>query len=328
MILNRLKKNLKKRKAWTKQANVQAFRLYDRDIPEYPFIVDVYHDHFLIYDKGRKEDEKDQTHLEELIECIKSDFCSNEEKIEVKTRRRLRNRQTENAQYRRLSREGKGSRFVVEEGDFKFWVNLKDYLDTGLFLDHRPLRSRIKKLAQAHFKDHQKPMKFLNLFCYTGAVSIAAAKGGAITHSIDMSNTYLDWAKDNFALNGFNENEHSFDRADVMSYLANPSEKMSEVEKYDVIYCDPPTFSNSKKMEESFEIEREQTFVIHACMNRLKALGTLFFSTNKRNFKLSPHLAEQYTVQNITQQSIPSDFHDQKIHSCFILKHKKGNATV
>lgn len=313
MILNRLKKNLKKRQAWTKQANVQAFRLYDKDIPEYPFLVDVYGDYFVIYDKGRKDDEKDQAKLEELIEVVSNDLARNAGQVIVKSRHRQRNRQQENSQYDKLADEN--LEFSVQEGDCQYLVNLSDYLDTGLFLDHRPLRTKIKKICHNFQKSQGASPSFLNLFCYTGAVSVAAAKAGAQTTSVDMSNTYIAWAQKNFELNQLPLDQHHFLREDVLKYLSQRPQQ-----KYDMIYCDPPTFSNSKKMKETFEIEREQLFIIGACMDRLRPDGTLYFSTNKRNFKLDEQVAKQWHVTVTTAQSIPKDFHDQKIHQSFEIK--------
>jgi 23S rRNA (cytosine1962-C5)-methyltransferase len=323
LIKNRLQKNLKKRQAWTKQANIQAFRLYDKDIPEYPFLVDIYGDYFVVYDKGRKDDEKDHNHLEELIDVLTNDFAKDQNFVIVKSRRRLRNRhgksegQKEVVQYQKL--DDQKIEIELQESASKFKINLSDYLDTGLFLDHRPLRQMVKKQSQGYKKHFGEAPTFLNLFCYTGAVSVSAALGGALTTNIDMSNTYIKWAEENFELNEIATYEHKFIREDVLKYL---TEKPKE--QYDFVYCDPPTFSNSKKMEESFEIEREQSFIINACMNRLKGSGTLFFSTNKRDFKLSPQIAEQYRVRDITQQTIPRDFHDQKIHHCFEIRHNQN----
>lgn len=322
MIKNRLQKNLKKRQAWTKQANIQAFRLYDKDIPEYPFLVDQYADYFVVYDKGRKDDEKDKAHLEELIDVLINDFAKDQSHVIVKSRQRLRNRhQTESGdkkevvQYQKL--DNQKVELEIQESACRFKVNLSDYLDTGLFLDHRPLRQIVKKQMTGFKKHFGESPTFLNLFCYTGAVSVSAALGGALTTNIDMSNTYIKWAEENFEVNDLATYEHKFIREDVLKYLGTKPE-----EQYDFVYCDPPTFSNSKKMEEAFEIEREQEFIIDACMKRLKDSGTLYFSTNKRDFKLSPEIEKKFSVRNITQQSIPQDFHDQKIHHCFEIRHR------
>lgn len=309
--------------AWIKQANIQAFRLYDKDIPEYPFLIDKYGDYYVVYDKGRKDDDKDQAHLEEVIDILITHFAKDQQYVIVKSRRRLRNRhqisqgqQKEIVQYQKL--DHKKIELEIQESICRYKVNLSDYLDTGLFLDHRPLRQIVKKQISGFKKHFGKSPTFLNLFCYTGTVSVSAALGGAHTTNVDMSNTYIKWAEENFVLNALPIAEHKFIREDVLKYL----EKKSK-ERFNYIYCDPPTFSNSKKMKNSFEIEREQTFIINSCMERLLDSGVLYFSTNKRQFKISEQLEKKYFVRDITQQTIPKDFHDQKIHHCFEIKHKK-----
>nr|BFD64467.1 class I SAM-dependent methyltransferase [Bdellovibrio sp. HM001] len=303
MIKNRLEKNFKKLKSWAERHQIEAFRLYDRDIPEYPYIVDIYKDHYLIYDKSDLRD-KDKNHLPHVQEALKTLFKCDDSKVVIKKRER----QEGLKQYEKL--DAKEDTFVVRESQALFKVNLYDYLDTGLFLDHRPMRQKVFKTVQGK--------RFLNLFCYTGSVSVFAALGGARTTSVDMSQTYLRWAQDNFQLNNIDLDGHSFINADVLEWLR--TQKNSNT--FDVIFLDPPTFSNSKKMEDTFEVERDQDFLVDSCMQMLAPEGVLYFSNNKRKFKISDNILSKYRVKEITTESIPQDFHDKKIHNCFEIRSK------
>lgn len=303
MIKNRLDKNFKKLKSWSQRHQIEAFRLYDRDIPEYPFIVDIYKDHFLIYDKSEFID-KDKNHLPHVMDALKALFKCSDEQIVLKKRER----QEGLKQYEKL--DGKNLTFTVRESQALFKVNLYDYLDSGLFLDHRPMRQKVFKNAAGK--------KFLNLFCYTGSVSVFAALAGARTTSVDMSQTYLRWAQDNFELNNLPLAEHSFINADVLEWLRS----QSKTPTFDMIFLDPPTFSNSKKMEDVFEVEKDQEFLVDACMQMLTPGGILYFSNNKRKFKLSENILAKYLVKDLSEESIPQDFHDKKIHVCFEIRAK------
>jgi len=307
IIENRLKKNYKHLSKWARKNNIEAYRLYDRDIPEYPYIVDIYKDHAIIYQRLNQDiDENKAHHKDELISALGT-VCSLEpEKIIVKERAK---QQGQN-QYDKLDK--KKSVFHVQEGDYKFAVNLHDYLDTGLFLDHRPLRKEMKTLAAD--KD------FLNLFCYTASLSVAAAKANAKTTSVDLSNTYIDWAKENFAANDISLKSHDFISQSALTYL---EDAVREGKKWDLIFLDPPTFSNSKKMSGTFDVLRDQIFLVDYCMRLLKPGGILLFSNNKRGFKLDEKLLERYLVKDITSKTIPQDFRDKKIHVCFEIKNKE-----
>lgn len=302
MIKNRLEKNFKKLRPWAERNKIEAFRLYDRDIPEYPYIVDIYKDQYLIYDKSDPVKDQNKNRLPHVIEALKELFKCQESAIVIKKRER----QEGLKQYDKLS--DKNLNFEVRESQALFRVNLHDYLDTGLFLDHRPMRQKIFKSVSGK--------SFLNLFCYTGAVSVFAALGGADTTSVDMSQTYLRWAQDNFALNGIDLAKHKFINANVLEWLQGAR----ALEKFDVIFLDPPTFSNSKKMKDSFEVERDQEFLVQACMDMLNPQGVLYFSNNKRKFRLSDKVLSKYNVKDLTEESIPQDFHDKKIHCCFEIK--------
>lgn len=302
MIKNRLEKNLKKLKSWADRNRIEAYRLYDRDIPEYPFIVDIYNDHYLIYDKSDPVKDKDKNHLPHVVEALKSLFNCAEEQVVIKKRER----QEGLKQYEKM--DSKDMTFVIRESQALLKVNLYDYLDTGLFLDHRPMRQKVFKTAA--------DKKFLNLFCYTGSVSVFAALAGARTTSVDMSQTYLRWAQENFALNNIDLTPHNFVNADVLEWLRAQRDHKS----YDMIFLDPPTFSNSKKMEDTFEVERDQDFLVDSCMSMLNDGGVLYFSNNKRKFKLSSAIESKYQVKDLTEFSIPQDFHDKKIHNCFEIR--------
>ena len=304
MIRNRLEKNFKKLKSWAERHQIEAYRIYDRDIPEYPYIVDIYKDHFLIYDKSDTFKDAGKNHLPHVIEAIRSLFKCSEEKIIVKKRER----QEGTSQYEKLARREEF--FVVRESQAQILVNLHDYLDTGLFLDHRPMRQKVFKSAQGK--------NFLNLFCYTGSVSVFAALGGAQTTSVDMSQTYLSWAEQNFKLNQISPEGHEFVNRNALEYLR----KKQGQKLFNVIFLDPPTFSNSKKMDEVFEVEKDQDFLVEAATSLLLPEGVLYFSNNKRKFKLSENILKKYQVKDLTKESIPQDFHDEKIHHCFEIKNK------
>ena len=305
MLKNRIEKNWKKLKSWAQQQNIEAYRLYDRDIPEFQVIVDRYQDYFVIYDKTDpfKDQGKDIASITD--KALTDLFRIPANQLIWKSRERQSGLQ----QYQRLAE--RNETLVIKEGPAQFHVNLWDYLDTGLFLDHRPMRHKVYK--------HSQDMRFLNLFCYTGSVSVCAALGGAITTNVDMSATYLDWATANFKQNKITLDDHEFIRKDVLYWL----QEFPIGEKFDRIFLDPPTFSNSKRMEKSFEVERDQEFLITNTMKHLKPEGILFFSNNKRKFRLHEKIISTYHVTDISEETIPRDFHDQKIHQCFEIRWKK-----
>lgn len=303
-IQNRIEKNYKHRAKWARKEGIECFRIYEKDIPEFPFIVDVYKDHAVIFEKRDSEiDAEKFDHFNYIISAVKNVMHLPEEKIVIKSRMK----QKGTTQYERL--EERNEFFPVKEYQAQFLVNLHDYLDTGLFLDHRPMRQVIFKEA--------KGKKFLNLFSYTGAVSVMAALGGA-THvtSVDLSSTYQEWARKNFEHNKISLKEHNFIVQSALDYLEKA------VSKFDLIFLDPPTFSNSKKMEEDFEVEKDQEFLIKHCLRLLTPGGTLYFSNNKRKFKLDPKILELAQVEDISEKSIPLDYRDRKIHHCYKITSK------
>ncbi|GLR62646.1 bifunctional 23S rRNA (guanine(2069)-N(7))-methyltransferase RlmK/23S rRNA (guanine(2445)-N(2))-methyltransferase RlmL [Marinospirillum insulare] len=306
MFANRLAKNLKKFSRWVKRENINCYRVYDADMPEYALAIDVYNDqvHVQEYAPPASVDEgKAQKRLMEALQAIPSVLEVAANKIHLKTRRK----QTGKRQYEKFA--GQGVFFPVVEGQVELLVNLTDYLDTGIFLDHRPIRLRLAKEAQG--------TRFLNLFCYTGAATIHAAVGGAIhTTSVDLSKTYLDWLERNLRLNKLDLKKHTRVQADCREWLKQESNA------YDLIFMDPPTFSNSKRMQGTLDIQRDQEELVDLAMQRLSTDGLLIFSNNLRGFKISPEILEKYEVKDITHQTLDPDFErNSKIHQCFEIRH-------
>lgn len=310
VLKNRLQKNYKKLKSFLQKSGIEAYRLYNKDIPEYPYLIDIYDKNAVIYEQGKKLGEEDETkrlaHQKDIESAIKEIFSISEDHQHFK----IRQKQKGNEQYRPLDPRS-NDYFVINEPPLKFWVNLSRYLDTGLFLDHRPLRQHLIQNAQ--------DKKVLNLFSYTCSLSVAAAKGGAEVTSVDMSRTYLDWGIENFILNDLDHEIHRFIQADVLKEL---KALIDEKEKFDIIILDPPSFSNSKRMEEDLDVERDHPILIRDCMKLLQLDGTLYFSTNKRRFELHSIVSGQYAVKEISQWSIPQDFHHSEIHRAFMIRHK------
>lgn len=311
-LQNRIAKNLKKLKSYLSKNGITAYRIYNKDIPEYPYLIDLYDRHAVVYEQGKKLDEEEtpirEQHQQDISAVLTSVFNIPASLQHFK----VRQRQKGNEQYRPLDPHS-SEFFVIDEPPFKFLVNMERYLDTGLFLDHRPLRQHL--LTQTAGK------KVLNLFCYTGSLSVAAAKGGGKVTSVDMSRTYLDWAYENFLINNIDPKLHSFEQADVLHDLTIRKEKK---EKFDLILLDPPSFSNSKRMEEDLDIERDHALMIRDCMQLLDQDGTLYFSTNKRKFELHSIVTSAYQVKEITQWTIPQDFHHTDIHRAFAITYKQN----
>lgn len=306
MFANRLQKNLKQLGKWAKKAGVECYRLYDADMPEYAVAVDLYRDwvHVQEYAAPRSIDpQKAQTRLLDALAAIPVALAISSDKVVIKRRER----QSGTRQYERQDQQG---RFMeVSEGGVKLLVNLTDYLDTGLFLDHRPLRLRIQREAAGK--------RFLNLFCYTATATVHAARGGArSTTSVDLSKTYLDWARRNLALNGFSDKQR-LEQGNVMQWLAE------DRGEYDLIFIDPPTFSNSKRMEGVFDVQRDQVELIDLAMARLAPGGVLYFSNNFRKFVLDEGLQARYRVEEISEQTLDPDFvRNPKIHRAWMIQAK------
>jgi 23S rRNA G2069 N7-methylase RlmK/C1962 C5-methylase RlmI len=319
MLLNRLKKRSKHLRKWARRIHSDAFRLYDKDIPEIPLLIDVYGDsvsgalYQRPYDKDPLEEEK---WLSVMINTIAEALGSPKERIFIK----FREHQKGQDQYERI--ETRSFTLHVNEGGLRFKVNLSDYLDTGLFLDHRKTRDLVRSVV--------KDKRVLNLFCYTGTFSVYAASGGAAeVDSVDMSNTYLDWAAENFALNGIkafsidpeklplvdkNEKRFRLIRADVLRFL---DEAKKQHLKWDYIILDPPTFSNSKKMTGTLDICRDYQELIASCLKLLSPGGTLLFSSNARGLKLDASLFPAYTIKDIQAETIDEDFIGKRNRLCY-----------
>ncbi|MCU9950088.1 bifunctional 23S rRNA (guanine(2069)-N(7))-methyltransferase RlmK/23S rRNA (guanine(2445)-N(2))-methyltransferase RlmL [Pseudomonas sp. PDM13] len=298
MFANRLQKNLKQLGKWAKREGVQCYRLYDADMPEYALAIDLYGDwvHVQEYAAPRSIDpEKAQGRLLDALAAIPQALGIDQSRVVVKRRER----QSGTRQYERQATQGQF--MEVSEGGVKLLVNLTDYLDTGLFLDHRAMRLRIQREAA--------DKRFLNLFCYTATASVHAAKGGArSTTSVDLSRTYLDWARRNLSLNGFSDKQ-KLEQGDVMAWLAE------DRNEYELIFIDPPTFSNSKRMEGVFDVQRDHVQLLDLAMARLAPGGVLYFSNNFRKFQLDESLDQRYQVSEISAETIDPDFaRNQKIH--------------
>jgi len=306
-IINRLNKNYKKLKKWSCSHRISAFRLYDRDIPEFPYIIDFYPNHVVIYERDFSDADphKQERMLALIIRFLLENTPILKENIVVKKRIKQKGKK----QYHRL--QSSAEFHVVEEGEAQFLVNFHDYLDTGLFLDHRPLRQMIYQQS--------KDKKVLNLFSYTGTMSVMAALGGGTVSSVDLSPTYQKWAGQNFRQNNIDITRHHFHTLSVADYFSSTSLL------FDMIILDPPTFSNSKRTNQIFEVGEDHLRFVEMAMERLLPSGVLYFSSNKRKFKLSPVVAEKYSVLDISGKTIPFDFqrskNQSKIHQCFRLKH-------
>jgi 23S rRNA (guanine2445-N2)-methyltransferase / 23S rRNA (guanine2069-N7)-methyltransferase len=311
MFANRLGKNLKKLQPWAERSGIFCYRLYDADMPEYAFAIDVYRtvepDEAWLYVQeyaapSEIELEAVRRRRREAFSTLPDVTGVPPERIHVRTRRRTRRGE----QYEKVSE--RSNFHVIVEGGLKFRVNFEDYLDTGLFLDHRITRGRLRELAAGK--------RFLNLFAYTGTASVYAAAGGALTTtSVDMSRTYLEWAQRNFALNGLRGNAHAFIQADCRAWLQNAARGS---DRYDLVFLDPPTFSNSKRMEGVLDVERDHPELIDACARLLAPGGLIVFSTNAQRFKLHELLASRYAIRDISPSTLPKDFErNPRIHRCF-----------
>ncbi len=315
MFANRLRKNIDKFTGWARREKVSCYRVYDADMPEYAFAIDLYQSdpagsagRWLYVQEyappATVDRDRARARREEAISVLPEVTGLTNEAIYWRTRRPQKGK----SQYEAIAEVDE--RVVVEEGGLKFLVNFTDYLDTGLFLDHRPTRARIRAAA--------KDKRFLNLFCYTGAATVHAAAGGArATTSVDMSRTYLDWARRNLAVNGL-EGDHRFIQEDCIAWL-----EADDPARYDLIFLDPPTFSNSKRMDREFDVQRDHVGLIRNALRRLAPGGLLLFSTNFRKFKLDGESLKDLQVADITKKTIPADFaRDARTHACFEIRRK------
>ena len=303
---NRLQKNIKKIEKWAKQQGLDAYRLYDADLPEYNLAVDRYADHIVVQEYAAPKNIDENKARQRLLDAVNATL--NVTGIETnKLILKVRQKQKGTNQYEKLA--NKGEYFYVNEYGAKLWVNLTDYLDTGLFLDHRLTRKMLGEMSQG--KD------FLNLFAYTGSATVHAALGKAkSTTTVDMSNTYLNWAEQNLLLNDIEGKQHKLIQADCLQWL----EKCDR--QFDLIFVDPPTFSNSKRMEDSWDVQRDHIKLMTNLKRILRPNGTIVFSNNKRGFKMDFAKLEELGLSavEISHKTLPLDFERNKqIHNCWLV---------
>lgn len=303
---NRLQKNIKKIEKWAKQQGLDAYRLYDADLPEYNLAVDRYADHIVVQEYAAPKNIDENKARQRLLDAVNATL----QVTGIETNKlilKVRQKQKGTNQYEKLA--NKGEYFYVNEYGAKLWVNLTDYLDTGLFLDHRLTRKMLGEMAQG--KD------FLNLFAYTGSATVHAALGKAkSTTTVDMSNTYLNWAEQNLLLNDIEGKQHKLIQADCLQWL----EKCDH--QFDLIFVDPPTFSNSKRMEDSWDVQRDHIKLMTNLKRILRPNGTIVFSNNKRGFKMDFAKLEELGLiaVEISHKTLPLDFERNKqIHNCWLV---------
>jgi 23S rRNA (guanine2445-N2)-methyltransferase / 23S rRNA (guanine2069-N7)-methyltransferase len=314
MFANRLAKNMKRLRAWAAREAVSCYRLYDADMPEYAFAIDLYHTldpeqaWLYVQEYAAPADvaaDAAQRRRAQALSVLPEVTGVSAERIRQRTRRKVRRGE----QYTKL--DDREHSHTVQEGGLRFAVNFDDYLDTGLFLDHRMTRARLRAAASGK--------RFLNLYAYTGTATVYAAAGGATTTtSVDLSRTYLDWARRNLALNDLMSSRHALLQADCRAWLEAAA---AAPERYDLIFLDPPTFSNSKRMSGVLDVERDHPALIDACAALLTTAGLIVFSTNSRRFRLEEALLERYQVRDISQASLPPDFErNPRIHRCYEIR--------
>lgn len=306
MFRNRLIKVFRHLSKQARRLQLSCYRLYDHDLPEFPFCIEFYGEKLYVAEYKRKHGMSEEEHdhwMEKSLEIISEVLSINKDNIFLKLRQRKPGRL---GQYQRINEEQ--HEFAVTENGLQFIVNLSDYLDTGLFLDHRITRQMVKEKSAGK--------KVLNLFAYTGSFSVYAAAGNADeVVTADLSKTYLQWAEKNMRLNGFNDPaKYSFVQTDVMQYL-----KQLPADHYDIIVMDPPTFSNSKRMDDFLDIQRDHAGMINDCMRSLRPGGILYFSTNSRKFVLDEKSIQASTIKDITKATTPFDFEGRLFRWCYYL---------
>ncbi len=308
IVYRKIMKNLEALKGEMEKEGVTCYRIYDADIPEYAAAIDMYEGRWINLSEYAAPDwidrEEAEKHLNEIVYATERATGIDIENIYIKERKS----QKGSAQYNRLATSNRFN--IVKENGLMYLVNFQDYLDTGVFLDHRPVRKMIQEMAAGK--------RFLNLFCYTGTATLNAIKGGAVsTVSVDASSTYLDWAIENLKINGYpTDIENFFYRDDAISWL------WETYDRYDIIFCDPPTFSNSKDRH-TFDVQRDHWKLIKAAAMHLAPGGVLIFSTNFRRFRMDEGILERFSVEDITEKTIGKDFeNDPNIHKCFLIRNK------
>lgn len=301
ILKNCIRNNYKHLRKWAKRTNTDCFRIYDRDIKEYPLAIDIYAGRFCVqyFSYDRDQDEPDTSEVDEILTSLFGD-------CDIYSRSRIRRRKLEQYEKRGDDKEF----FTILEHGVKFAINLKDYLDTGLFLDHRMTRQLVAL--------ESKGKRLLNLFSYTCSFSVhAAVCGAAYTKSVDMSNTYCSWGRDNFELNNLSAGSNKIVRDDCMKFLEHESEK------YDIIVIDPPTISRSKRMDEMFDVQRDYTRLIAQALRLLEKGGVIYFSTNYRKFTFQEEFFSNCMVEEVSDKTLPQDFNRKSIHRCWKIRHSQ-----
>lgn len=311
MFRNRLVKVFKHKSKLAKRQEVSCYRVYDHDLPEFPLCVEIYEDKIYLAEYLRRHGMTDEEHdawLESCLQVIAEVTGIPADRMYVRQRKRMSHRGED--QYEKM--DTKQEFFTVLENGLKFQVNLTDYLDTGLFLDHRITRQMVRELC--------KDKRVLNLFCYTGSFSVYAAAGGAASvTSVDLSKTYLAWAEDNFVINHFKDpGKYRFIHADVMQYL-----KTLPPNSFDLVIMDPPTFSNSKRMKDFLDIQRDHVELLNDALAALADEGIIFFSTNFTRFVMEAELIKATDIKDITKATTPFDFEGKLKRWCYRVR--KGN---
>ncbi|WP_205512876.1 class I SAM-dependent methyltransferase [Longitalea arenae] len=307
MFRNRLTKVYRHIGKQARRQGITCYRIYDHDLPEFALCIERYGDNIYLAEYKRKFEMAEAEHeawLETTIELICEVLQMPADNVYIKERQRKPGRL---GQYQRVAEEG--ANFIVEEAGLKFKVNLSDYLDTGLFLDHRITRGMVR--------DEASGKRVLNLFCYTGSFSVYAAAGNAASvTSVDLSKTYLQWAEENMRLNNFfDEKKHHYVHADVKQYLDTLAPG-----SFDLVIMDPPTFSNSKRMKDFLDIQRDHPELLNKTLRALTPGGTIYFSTNYRKFELNHALIDASDIKDITRATTPFDFEGKLFRYCFKLK--------
>lgn len=304
MFRNRLSKVYKHRSKQARRMHISCYRVYDHDLTEFPFCIELYEDKVYLAEYLRRHGMTDEEHdvwLDACLQIITEITGIAQDHIYVRQRKRMSHRE---GQYEKM--DTKQEFFTVIENGLKFLVNLTDYLDTGLFLDHRITRQMVKELC--------KDKRVLNLFCYTGSFSVYAAAAGASTvTSVDLSKTYLNWAEDNFVINLLKDKDrYRFDHADVKQYL-----KTLAPESYDLVIIDPPTFSNSKRMKDFLDIQRDHVELLNDVLAATTAGGIIYFSTNFSKFVLENDQINATEIRDITKATTPFDFEGKLKRWCY-----------
>ena len=303
LFRRRLEKRARHLRRWPTRQGITCFRIYERDIPEIPLVVDRYEDHLHIteFERPHDRDLAQQADWLDLMARTASETLGMEH---GKTFLKRRQRQRGSTQHEHLA--DRRYEIQIHEGGLQFIVNLSDYVDTGLFLDHRITRGMVRDAAAG--------ANFLNLYAYTGAFTVYAAAGSAArTTTVDWSNTYLDWSQRNMTLNGFTGPQHRFVRSDAMSFLR----RLDPSEMFDLAVVDPPTFSNSKRSEVDWEIQRDHVALLTGVLARMRPGGVIFFSTNFRRFRFAAEAVPAAEIREISKQTVPADFRNRRIHRCW-----------